>query len=67
MGLVILGSDMLAGEMGIHLCRGDTGVTKKLLNVPQRCAAPQEVGREAVPQRVRRYLCAYAGLARMAL
>ena len=67
MGLVVLRSNVLAGEVSVHLGRGYAGVAKKLLDVPQRGAAPQQMGREAVSERMRRYLSGYAGLSRMAL
>ena len=40
MGLIVLCSDVFACEVCVHLGRGDAGVTKKLLDVPERRTAP---------------------------
>ena len=53
---IILGSNMLAGQVRIYLGGADTRMTQQLLNVPQRRSTPQKVSREAVTKRMRGYL-----------
>ena len=48
-------------DVGVDLCRGDTGMTQHLLDVPQVGSARQQMGRETMPQRVRTNGVSYCG------
>ena len=53
MRFFVFSTDVLAREMSIYLSSRDTRVAQKLLDMPQRRATAQEMGRKAVAQRVR--------------
>ena len=59
--------EALAGEVRVHLRGRDVGVAEHLLHGAQVAAARQQVGGEAVAQRVRAHLAAEAGGAGVAL
>ena len=52
-GGVVDGEQALGFDRGVALGRRQTGVAKQFLDFPQIAAAIEQVGREAVPQRVR--------------
>ena len=56
MGFVIHLPDMRIRHMGIYLCSGDGRMAKQLLYRPEIGAITQEMGSEAMPQRMRRDL-----------
>ena len=51
---IILGPNMLAGQMRIDLGCAYARVSQQFLDVSQRRSAPQKVRREAVSKRMRR-------------
>ncbi len=58
---VVLRPDVLVGQMRINLRRRYAGMSKELLNVPERSPSTEQMRREAVPQRVGRNLPVEAG------
>src|SRR6476646_5396835 len=59
--------EAFAREVRVHLGRRDVGVTEHLLHGAKVAAAGEQVGGEAVAQRVRAHLAGEAGVARVAL
>ena len=55
------------GDVGVDLGRGDRGVAEHLLDGPDVGAVPEQLGREAVAQRMRRHVLHQAGRRRVLL
>src|SRR4249919_2997371 len=67
MGVEVDLLELFAREVGVHLGGRDVGVAEHLLHGAQVTAAGEQVGGEAVAQRVRAELAGEAGLAGVAL
>ncbi len=62
MALFVLLAQMMIGQMGINLRRGDTGMAQQFLNVAQGGAILEQMGGEAMPQGVGGNPLVYIGL-----